>query len=54
MTIQEAISNVLGICENASVPHQTHHVLVESIRLIATRCKRADELEKKEESEDVK
>lgn len=60
MTVQQAFGNVINVVSNAHMTGPEHDALKDSIKLIAERCKVADELEqcdqeaKKEANQDEK
>lgn len=45
MTVNEALQNIDIVVANARMNRQEHESLVQSVRLVASRCKQADELE---------
>lgn len=45
MTVNEALQNIDIVVANARMNRQEHDSLRESVRTVALKCKRADELE---------
>ena len=47
MKVQDALQNINTVVSNTAMKLNEHQALQQSIQLIAQRCERADELEKR-------